>query len=164
MNKINYFIMGFVGLALVLTANLVIAQKPQTRELSRAILKINGLSNGECFPTIHAGLANLEGYSGMGANLFRKLLAIDFEAPLTAQKISSKLIEVGYPGTLEAVDAISEKESFAYIESRRTGLASVGGGCCGGGPPPDNTNLNQDSSNPISPSGGSCCTLPGVTQ
>ena len=164
MKKINYIIMVFIGLVLILKVSLVIAEKPRTRELNRAILKIGSLTCGGCFSTINAGLVNLEGYSGMGANLFRKLIAIDFEPPLTAEKISQKLIEVGYPGELEAVDAISEKESFAYIDSKRSGLASAGGGCCSGGPPQNAGNGNPGSSNSVLPSGGSCCALPGVSQ
>ncbi|WP_299981493.1 heavy-metal-associated domain-containing protein [Desulfobacula sp.] len=164
MKKITYIIFGGVGLVLVLVTGLVMAEKPQIQNLNRAVIKIDSLSCGGCFSSINAGLSSLEGYSGMGANLFRKLLAIDFTAPLTAEKLSQKLSEIGYPGKLETVDSILEKESFAYIDSKRSGLASAGGGCCGGGPSPDNNNRNQGSSNPIAPSGGSCCALPDVTQ
>jgi len=161
--KINYIILGFVGLVLVLMAGIGFAEKPQARELSRAVLKIESLSCGGCFSTINAGLAPLEGYSGMGANLFRKLIAIDFTAPLTAEKISQTLIDLGYPGKLETVDAISEEESFAYLESRKTGFASNGGSCCSS-EYPGSGNGNQGSSSRIAPSGSPCCALPGVSQ
>ena len=158
-------IIGLIGLVLVLATGLGMAEKPQNQALNRAILKIDSLSCGGCFSTINAGLAPLEGYSGMGANLFRKLVAVDFTAPLTAEKISQTLSEVGYPGTLQAVDAISEKESFAYLESRRSGFGSNGGSCCSRGPSTSANGPNpRKSTGQIGPNGGSCCTRPTVSQ
>lgn len=162
MKKINYIVLGFVGLVLVLTAGLVIAEKPQAQELSRAVLKINSLTCGACFSTINAGLTPLEGYSGMGANLFRKLIAIDFIAPLTAEKISQTIFDLGYPGKLETVEAISKKESFAYIESKRTGFISRGGGCGGGYS--GSRSGNQGSSGKIPLSSSPCCPQTGGSQ
>ena len=160
MGKINSIILGIVLSVLLLTA--AIAEKPLTRNLHRAVLKINSLSCGGCFSTINEGLAPLEGYSGMGANLFRKLIAIDFEAPLTVEKISRKIIDAGYPVTLETVEAISEKESFAYLESKRTGFTSNGGSCGGGYN--GNNNGNQNSSGKIPLPSGSCCSPSGSSQ
>jgi len=165
MEKIKKMFIVAIGLALILSAGLVMAETRETKSLSRAVIKIDTLSCGGCFSSISAGLATLEGYSGMGANLFRKLIAIDFTAPLTADKVSLKLIEIGYPGNLEYVDTIPEKESFAFLESKRTGKASGGGGsCCSSGQAPGNSYGSQGSSGQkISPR-GSCCTLPGVSQ
>ena len=140
------------GLAMVLMAGPIMAEKSGETGLNRAVIKIDTLSCGGCFSPINAVLADLDGYSGMGANLFRKLIAVDFKAPLTAEKISEKLVEVGYPGKLEDVDAVSEKESFAYRQSRQSAYRS-GGGCCSVGSSP------QVKKTPI-PSGGSCCTSP----
>jgi copper chaperone CopZ len=163
--KANYIILGFVVLVMFLMAGWVLAEKPLNKDLSRAVLKIDSLSCGGCFSTISAGLTPLEGYSGMGANLFRKLIAIDFTAPLTAEKISQTLVELGYPGKLETIDAISKKESFVYLESKRTGVASGGGSCCSGSSVPvDNGNTNEGPSSLILSQGSSCCVLPGVSQ
>jgi copper chaperone CopZ len=151
----KYIILGFVGLLLILMTGLVVAENPDAQDLSRAVLKIDSLSCGGCFSTINAGLTPLEGYSGMGANLFRKLIAIDFVTPLTAQKISRTLSDMGYPGKLETVDVISQKESFAYLESKRTGFISGGGSCCSG---------KQGASDLTTAPSGSCCTLPGISQ
>lgn len=129
-----------VGALFVLTASIVTAQKSEVKKLSRAVIKIDTLTCGACFSTISAGLDPLEGYSGMGANLFRKLIAVDFQAPLTQDQITQKLTEVGYPGKIEYVDAISEKESFAYLEARQAGFSGGGGAGCARGP-----------------GGGSCC-------
>ncbi len=137
---------------MVLMAGPVMAEKSGETGLNRAVIKIDTLSCGGCFSTINAGLADLDGYSGMGANLFRKLIAVDFKSPLTAEKISEKLVEVGYPGKLEDVDAVSEKESFAYRQSRQSAYRP-GGGCCSVGSPPGSQKA------PV-PSGGSCCDLP----
>lgn len=143
---------------LILIAGSVIAEEPTRPGLKRAVIKIDSLSCGGCFATINAGLLELEGYSGMGANLFRKLIAVDYSEPLTPEEISKKLTEVGYPGEVEAVEAISEKESFAYLESKRTrfsgagGCGFGGGGCAAGSPP----------AGAAPQSGGSCCDLPGT--
>lgn len=155
--------MGAVGAAVILWFGAALAEKPQVQELNRAILKIDNLSCGGCFSTINAGLSPLAGYSGMGANLFRKLVAIDFSPPLTPEKISQKLVDVGYPGKLEAVEPISEKESFAYLESKRTGFGA-GGSCCSSGQGPGINSQKQGDVNQALPSGGSCCTLPGSSQ
>ena len=125
-----YMILGLIGLSFVLMAGVSTAQKSETLQINRAVIKIDSLSCGGCFSSISAGLTSLDGYSGMGANLFRKLIAVDFVAPLTKEKISEKLAEVGYQGTVEYVNPILEKESFAYLESRRTGFTSGGGSCC----------------------------------
>ncbi len=144
-------------------AGLGITEESKSQNINRAVIKIDTLSCGGCFSTISAGLSPLEGYSGMGANLFRKLIAVDFVAPLTKEKISEKLAEVGYPGIIDYVNPISEKESFAYLEAKRTGFApGGGGGCCSSGGSPGAT--AQGNSNSLLPSGGSCCTLPGASQ
>lgn len=167
MKKTKYIILGaigLIGLVPVLTAGWVMAEKPQSQPLNRAVLKIDSLSCGGCFSSISASLTPLEGYSGMGANLFRKLIAVDFAEPLTVEKISRKLSEVGYPGKLEYVDAISEKESFAYLDAKKAGGASNGGSCCSGGEISDSRSADPGSSGPAAPSGGACCTLPDVSQ
>ncbi len=150
--KKTKIILALLGLTLILIAGMVTAQEPQPSILNRAVIKIDTLSCGGCFSTINAGLEQLEGYSGMGANLFRKLIAVDFSTPLTPEIITEKLSEVGYPGELESVEDITEKESFSYLESRRSKFGSAGGGCCSGGSLPGLTPQ----------SGASCCTLPGV--
>jgi hypothetical protein len=159
LKKTKHIMIGLVGLILVLTTGVGIAQEPQT--LSRAVLKIDRLTSGESFNIINSGFASLEGFSGIGANLFRKLIAIDFTAPLTGQKISEMLSLLGYPGKLESVDVISEKESFAYLEYKRTGSGSCGGGSCGVTPPPSSSQNNKSQPEKSLPqTGGSCCSLP----
>jgi copper chaperone CopZ len=141
--KVKYLVMGIIGLSLVLITGIGMAQKTEDQNLQRAVIKIDTLSCGGCFTTIRAGLNPVEGFSGMGTNLFRKLIAVDFSSPLTTELIAEQLKEIGYPGTLEYVDPITEKESFAYLESKRTGFtAGGGGGCCsGGGYPAANSSL-----------------------
>lgn len=163
MKKIKGVIIGAIGLILVLTAGQIMAESTPAPGLKRAVIKIDSLSCGRCFATINGGLETLEGYSGMGANLFRKLIAIDFTAPLTAGEISKKLSNMGYPGHLETVDPITEKESFASLESRRTGGAGNGGSCCSGGTL-SRKNSTQEPAGLLPSPGGSCCTLPGVAQ
>ena len=163
--KIKRVLFGFIGLFLVLAASLAVAEEPQPSDLSRAVLKIESLSCGGCLSTIDSGLSPLEGYLGMGANLSRKLIAVDFAAPLTAVKITKIISETGYPAMLETVKKITEKESFAFIDSRRRGTQPGGGGCCSGGAAAakkDNTNQGSPSLNP--PTGGACCPLPSIAQ
>ncbi len=162
MKKIYVLYIGLIGLMLLLSAGFVMAQKDQTQDLNRAVIKIDTLSCGGCFSTINAGLETLDGYSGLGANLFRKLIAVDFTAPLTKELIAKKLEEVGYPGEIKYVDAIVEKESFAYLESKRTGFSGAGGGgCCSSGSGPPQNKSVQGQNSQVLPSGGSCCTVPG---
>ena len=150
------------GLIFLVMIGIVSSGMAETQTINRAVIKIDSLSCGGCFSTISAGLTSLEGYSGMGTNLFRKLIAVDFTAPLTAEEIAQKLAKVGYPGKLKYVDPISEKESFIYLESKRTGLNSDGGGgCCSSENPA--VGSGNKSQNSILYSGGSCCALPETT-
>ena len=163
--KIKRVLIGLIGLFLVLAAGSVAAEDTQSPNLSRAVLKIESMSCGGCLSTIGSGLSPLEGYLGMGANLSRKLVAVDFAAPLTAEKITQTSSETGYPATLETVEAITEKESFAFTDPTRRGTKGGGGGCCSGGAAAakkDNTNQGSPSLNP--PTRGACCPLPGIAQ
>lgn len=143
--KLRTKYLTLAAVILFLSANgLVMAQKNEAKKLNRAVIRISTLTCSACFSTISAGLDTLNGYSGMGANLFRKLIAVDFSPPLTQEQISQKLTEVGYPGKIEYVDSIFENESFAYLESKRSGFSSAGGSCARG----------------KGSGGGSCCPTP----
>ncbi len=123
----------------------------------RAVFQVENLTCGACFSKINSALGPLEGFSGMGANLLRNLVAVDFKAPLTPEDIGAAITDLGYPATLDSVDSLSEKETFAYIQSQRKGAGYGGGGCCGGGSAP--------ASAPASCSGGGQggCDLPSAT-
>lgn len=133
------------------------------RSIHRAVFKVENLTCGGCFSNINAGLAPLEGFSGMGVNLLRNLVAVDFVGPLSADEIGAVITRKGYPATLESVDPILEKEAFAYLNSGRKGPGS-GGGCCSGGNAVavPGQSIPAPSEIPQSgiQSGGSCCTLP----
>ncbi len=121
----------------------------------RAVFQVENLTCGACFSKINSALGPLKGFSGMGANLLRKLVAVDFKAPLTPEEIGAAITGLGYPATLDSVDPLSEKETFAYTQSQRKGAGSGGGGCCGGGAVPAAT--------PSCPGGGqSGCALPST--
>lgn len=132
------------GLALMLCTALVIAQAAQKQEavpaegppakVQRAVFAVENLTCGACLNKINAALGPVEGFSGMGANLFRKMVAVDFIAPLAPEKIGTVITELGYPATLDSVESLTEKETFAYMRSQRRGGGYGGGGCCGGSP------------------------------
>lgn len=127
---IKYVIIGVMGAFLIFAPERGTAEKVDPGSIQRVVIKIDSLSCGGCFNTISTGLSSLKGYSGMGTNLFRKLIAVDFTGPLTVEDISRKLAEIGYPGTVVTIEPILEKESFAYLESGRTGFKPGGGSCC----------------------------------
>ncbi len=118
----------------------VMAEDTKDGSVQRAVFKVEDLSCGACFSNINAGLSPLKGFSGMGVNLFRKRVAVDFVGPLSADEIGAAITKKGYPATLASVDPIMKKESFAYLNSRQRGAGSG------------------------IPGGGSCCSLPGVSQ
>lgn len=134
----------------------VTAENKGENPLQRAVFKIENITCGSCFSKINASLTPLEGVSGMGANLFRKRVAVDFIGSLSPEEIGQAITKAGYPATLESVDSILEKESFAFLNARQKGQG-FGGGCCSGGgglsklqPPPDTGQ------------GGSCCVRTGA--
>ncbi len=127
------------GALLFLAAAVVTAQAPPTKAESadkttqRAVFKVENMTCGACLSKINAELGPLEGFSGMGANLLRNMVAVDFVTPLTPEKIGAAITNLGYPATLDEVEAIEEKETFAYMQSQRKGSGYGSGGCCGGG-------------------------------
>lgn len=159
----KFYLLMMVGGVLFWALGTVIAG--DSRSIQRAVFKVENLTCGACFSNINAGLVPLEGFSGMGVNLLRNLVAVDFVGPLSADEIGAAITRKGYPATLESVDSIMEKEAFAYLNTRRKGAGS-GGGCCGGG----DAVAGQEQL-PLAPSpqpgiqlGGSCCTLPNGSQ
>jgi len=138
-------------------------KKDTTGSIQRAVFKVQNMTCGACFTNINGGLTPLEGFSGMGANLFRNLVAVDFVGPLSADQIGAAITGKGYPATLESVEPIMEKESFAYLNRNQKGAGS--GGCCSGGnnPVASQGALPQGQTLPQNglPAGGSCCSLPG---
>ncbi len=158
-----------IGSALVifLISGIVLAEKKDITSIKRVVLKIESLSCGGCFTTINNSLTPLEGYSGMGANLWRKLVAVDFVSPLTSEQIAKTVTQSGYPATIEYVDNIAQKESFAYQRSQRSGYGA-GGGCCpgGGGSPTGSQTPGSGGSKLPYPAGGSCggCPVAGQPQ
>lgn len=130
MKSIKYLILVAVGVFILFAADRVTAERTEAGGIQRAIIKIDALSCGGCFNTISQGLSRLKGYSGMGMNLFRKRIAVDFTEPLTAEEITRTLSQVGYPGMVETVEAVPEKESFAYPDQKRAGAGPARVGCC----------------------------------
>jgi copper chaperone CopZ len=162
--NIRYLILGAVGVFILFAADRVMAERTEAGDIQRAVIKIDTLSCGGCFNTISQGLSRLKGYSGMGMNLFRKRIAVDFIEPLTAEEINRTLSQIGYPGTVERVDSVLEKESFAYSDRKRAGAGPGRGGCCSSGGYPGAIAENQNPSGPGLSTGGSCCLLPNVGQ
>lgn len=136
MKKLHSFILA--GALLFLAAAVVTAQnsppkaEPADKTTQRAVFKVENMTCGACLSKINGELGPMKGFSGMGANLLRNMVAVDFVAPMTPEKIGSAITNLGYPATLDEVEAIGEKETFAYMQSQRKGGA-YGGGCCGGG-------------------------------
>lgn len=141
----------------------VIEKDSKDGSIQRAVFKVQNLTCGACFTNINAVLAPLEGFSGMGANLFRNLVAVDFVGTLSAEQIGAAITQKGYPATLESVEPIMEKESFAYLNILQKGPGS--GGCCSGGNNPVASQGSLPQGQTLSqnglPAGGSCGSLPG---
>jgi len=112
-------------------ANVIAGNTQDDPGVRRAVFQVENLTCGACFSKINQALGPIEGFSGMGSNLFRKMVAIDFKAPLTPGIIRETITSLGYPATLAgAVEPLEEKETFAYMQARKSGFS--GGGCCGG--------------------------------
>jgi copper chaperone CopZ len=159
--KIHILIILVVIIGIFVISGFVTAETEHKTELKRAVFNVENLSCGGCFTTINQSLATVEGFSGFGANLFRKLVAVDFLPPLTAEAIAETITDQGYPATVESVLNITEKESFAVVHAKRNLYSGCSGssqrGCSG--PPPANGPTEQPTSYN---SGGSCCDAPPV--
>jgi len=168
LKKLNFLIVFAVILPIVAVSGIVIAEKNDTNVLKRAVLKVDNLSCGGCFTTINQSLTPMEGFSGFGANLLRKLIAVDFVPPLTPEAIAKTITESGYRAKLESTSDITEKESFAYIQQKRnlyTGSNGQGkGSCCSvnsvnsvSRSAPNPTVDTSKNRTPYNSGGGSCC-------
>ncbi len=134
------------GLILILASAVVTAgnirKDPQDARVNRAVFQVENLTCGACFSKINQALGSIDGFSGMGANLLRKMVAVDFNPPLTPEKIGKIITGLGYPASLDTVGPLEEKETFAYMKSRRSGIS---GGCCGGSVPAPSACLGSGS-------------------
>ncbi|MCP4022327.1 MAG: heavy-metal-associated domain-containing protein [Desulfobacteraceae bacterium] len=158
----NTFLMGLgAALAIFFVSGIVLADKAEEiNGKKRVVMKIENLSCGACFTNINNSLQPLKGFSGMGANLWRKLVAVDFSAPLTSEKIAQTITEIGYPATIESVEDIKEKASFVYQRSLQKGKGTGGGCCSGGGYPKSSGQDNNSTSKLPYGQGGSCGACP----
>ena len=159
MKKISLLIASLVvaGAVFIWASGIVTAENKGEGTTQRAIFKVENITCGACFSNINAGLVPLEGFSGMGANQFRKRVAVDFTGSLSAEEIRQAITKAGYPATLESVDPILEKESFAFLNARQKGQGQgFGGGCCSGG------GLSKLQAQSGASQGGSCCVRPGA--
>lgn len=104
------------------------AQGPDPATIQRAVLKVGNISCSGCFSAVSDRLSKLEGFSGMGVNLFTKKVAVDFAPPATAEIVRETIQELGFSVSLTSVDPVEEKESFAYLHTRLGQTA----GCCTG--------------------------------
>ena len=165
MKKLNFLIVLALALSIVAVSGIVIAEKKDANVLKRTVLKVDNLSCGGCFETISQSLTPMEGFSGFGANLLRKLIAVDFVPPLTPEVIAKTITESGYPAKLESTSNITEKESFVYIQQKRnlySGSDGQGqGSCCSVSSvsrsvanPTVDTSQNRT---PYNSGGSSCC-------
>ncbi len=151
------FIVVFIGLGVVSAP--ISAQNGETSQLHRVTLKVDNLSCGGCFATISGALTPLDGYSGMGTNLWRSLVGVDFTDPLTAKQISQVVTNLGYPSTIVDVEPIDARASFAKIQAYRGGCGASGQSGCGaaGG---TCTRSGQGTTGGQRGIGGSCCSTP----
>lgn len=153
--------MNRVGLTIILTMAFMgmmivgFSESSAADPTKRAIFKVDNLSCGSCFYTINRGLSSLEGFSGMGANLFRKMVAVDFMAPLTPEQIGQTISGLGYQASLDVVDIVNEKESFSYLNSLRKRRGS-GSGCFRRGRTADTSSGNLAKR---IPGKASCCSI-----
>lgn len=161
MKKFNLLIVLAIVFCLVIVSGIVIAGKTENGSLERAVLKVDNLSCGGCFTTINKSLNSLEGFSGFGANLLRRLVAVDFIPPLTSEAIAKTITDSGYPATIESISGITEKESFVYIQKKRdlySGNNGLGqGSCCSTGSSVQTLNNTSQDKTSYNSSGGSCC-------
>jgi copper chaperone CopZ len=162
LKKVHILIILVALLSVFVISGIVIADNQGKSQLKRAIFTVGNLSCGGCFTTINQSLTPKEGFSGFGANLFRKLVAVDFLPPLTAEAIAKIITDQGYPAKIESVQDISEKESFAVVNAKRNLYSGCGGGgqsSCGGPPTTTTTSATQNQT-PYNSGGGSCCAVP----
>ena len=114
--------------AFFLAGGPVSARAPDPKPIQRAVFKVEKISGRGCFSVISDRLSKLEGFSGMGVNLFTKKVAVDVTQPLTPEAVQETIQELGFPVSLVSVDPVKEKESFAYLHTR----SGKDAGCCTG--------------------------------
>ena len=159
LKKLHVLIVLCFVFNLFAVSGFVLAENREAQELKRGIFKVDNLSCGRCFTTINQSLALKEGFSGFGANLFRKLVAVDFLPPLTAEAITKIITDQGYPATVESVQDITKKESFAIVHAKRNSYSGCSGGSqssCSGSSSGKSANAEQSQS-AYNSGGASCC-------
>ena len=164
LKKVHVLIILIAVLTVFVVSGFVIAENKNMGELKRAIFNVDNLSCGGCFTNINQSLTPIEGFSGFGANLFRKLVAVDFLPPLTAEAIAKTITDQGYPATIESVQDITEKESFAVVHAKRNLYSGCGGQSSCGNPPATTAISATQNTTPYNSGGRSCCATPPANQ
>lgn len=95
------------------------ADDPVPVLLHRAVFTVNAVRCTSCFHAITARLSGMNGFSGMGINLFRKKAAVDFTGPLTPQQIQQAIVGLGFPAGLVSVSPVAKEKSFAHLTARQ---------------------------------------------
>jgi copper chaperone CopZ len=116
--------MTVVALSLALIVSEVIAVGT-----TRSTFKVENLSCGSCLSKINYELKEYEGMVGMGADLLKGLVTVDYKAPLTGDHIASVITALGYPATLldESEVADLQEEPEGHDQQKN----SAGPGCSG---------------------------------
>ena len=104
----------------------------QATDTQRAVFQVDNMTCSACFTKINEGLSSLGGFAGMGGNMLRKQVAVDFLAPLTPEDIQKTIAGLGFPATLNGVESLEENQTFAYMSAQKQG-GGFGGGCCNRG-------------------------------
>lgn len=130
-----------LSMAVVLMSLGLIISEVMAVDTTRSTFKVENLSCGSCLSKISYELKGYEGMVGMDADLWKGLVMVDHQEPLSGEEIASVITNLGYPATLldeaEVAELNQDPQDQAQTQNNAGyggcgGCGSRGGGGCGG--------------------------------
>ena len=99
--------------------------------LNRTILEVKNLYCSSCLSRINAALAELDGFTGMSADLYQGEVVIDHQAALSGADIAEFVAALGYPAKVLREGVIDSEPEVVTTQTGQGKWYSKGVGCSG---------------------------------
>ena len=99
--------------------------------LNRTILEVKNLYCRSCLHRINAALAELDGFSGMSADLYQGEVIIDHQAALSGTEIAQFVSALGYPAKVVRMGGLDSEAKAVTTQTGQGKWYSKGVGCSG---------------------------------
>jgi len=98
---------------------------------NRTILEVKNIYCSSCLSRINAALAELDGFTGMSADLYQGEVVIDHQAALSGADIAEVVAALGYPAKVLREGVVDSEAEVVSSQAGQGKWYSKGVGCSG---------------------------------